>query len=254
MDRAAGAEGRVTPPSETLASNVATFASPALTSAADRPPIEPTVRGAYARAWAVFKRRFWWLLLMVIIAWVVSAAASGLVNGTGRLAGLLWFLLEFLVVTPLGFGVARAFLRAVRGSRPELADLLIVFRRNYVGGVLAGLLLGLAIVIGFALLVIPGLVLAVRLAFVPFLVADEGLGAIAALRASWRLTSGYSWTLVGAGLLGVALAIVGLILLVVGVIPASILVYLAFASLYAAINQRKGWDGAADESRSKADG
>ena len=49
----------------------------------------------------------------------------------------------------------------------------------------------------------------------------------------------------GAGLLGILIIIAGFVLLVVGSIPATMLTYLAFASLYAAITDRKRNAGAA---------
>ena len=230
--------GREASAGETLPSNEAVFAASPGTASASYPPIQPTVAGAYSHGWTVFKDRFWRLLLLCAVTWAVSAVGGAVLQRTGAASGLLWLLFEFLVVTPLGFGLAWSFLRAARGSRPQVDNLWTVFRRNYVGGVLAGALLGIAIVIGLVLFVIPGIILAVRLAFVPFLVADEGLGTLDALRASWRRTSGHSWTLVGVGVLGILACAVGLLLLVVGVIPASILVYLAFASLYAAVSPR----------------
>jgi membrane-anchored glycerophosphoryl diester phosphodiesterase (GDPDase) len=101
------------------------------------------------------------------------------------------------------------------------------------------------IAIGFILLIVPGIVLAVRLAFVPFLVVDEGRGPVEALTESWNRTNGYSWTILGAAALAVVIILVGLVLLVVGSIPATMLAYLAFASLYAGVTARKAATGAA---------
>ncbi len=95
------------------------------------------------------------------------------------------------------------------------------------------------LVVGFILLIVPGIILAVRLSFVPFLVIDEGRGPVEALIESWSRTSGYSWTILGAALQAVIIVIVGFIILIVGSIPATMLVYLAFASLYAAITAVK---------------
>jgi membrane-anchored glycerophosphoryl diester phosphodiesterase (GDPDase) len=86
---------------------------------------------------------------------------------------------------------------------------------------------------------VPGIILSVRLSFVPFLVIDEGRGPVEALLESWRRTSGYGWTIFGAFLLGIVIFLVGLIILIVGSIPATMLIYLAFASLYAGVTARQ---------------
>jgi hypothetical protein len=102
------------------------------------------------------------------------------------------------------------------------------------------ILLTIVIVIGFLLFIVPGIVMAVRLSFVPFLVVDEGRGPVDALIASWNRTASYGFTIFSTALLGAFIVLVGLVLLVVGSIPATMLVYLAFASLYAAITASSG--------------
>lgn len=220
-----------------LPSNTASF--PETGPATAGMAIEPTVGGAYSHAWNILKQDFWSLLLVGFIAWLLVGIVPNIFARVGGGAQAISALYQILVGTPISFGAAYAWLRAVRGLKPEVGDLFAPFQRNYVSCVLAGLLLEIVIVVGFILLIIPGIILAVRLAFVPFLVIDEGRGPVEALLESWRRTSGYGWTLFGAFLLGIVIVIVGLILLIVGSIPATMLIYLAFASLYAAITARR---------------
>jgi hypothetical protein len=201
--------------------------------------IEPTVGGVYSHGWNILKADFWTLLLIGFVAWLLTFVIG---SALGRASGgsqFLSFVYQLLVGSPIGFGAAYAWLRAVRGTRPEVGDLFMPFQRCYVSAVIAGLLTEIIIAVGFILLIVPGIILAVRLSFVAFLVVDEGRGPVEALSESWRRTSGYSWTILGAALLAILIVIVGLILLVVGSIPATMLVYLAFASLYAAVTARK---------------
>jgi hypothetical protein len=200
--------------------------------------IEPTIGGAYSHAWTILKADFWTLLLIGFVAWLLGGAISG---GFGRDAGAqssIASLYHVFVGTPISFGAAYAWLRAVRGIKPQLTDLFVPFQRFYISAVLAGLLFQIAIGVGFILLIVPGFILLVRLSFVPFLVVDEGRGPVEALTESWNRTRGYGWTIFGAAMLGLLIIIVGLIVFIVGSIPATMLVYLAFASLYAAITAR----------------
>ena len=86
--------------------------------------------------------------------------------------------------------------------------------------------------VGFALLIVPGIFLAVRLAFVPYLVVDEDLDPVAAFRESWRRTAPVGWAIFGAMLLAVPVVLGGILLLGVGVVPALIWTSLAFARLF----------------------
>jgi hypothetical protein len=204
--------------------------------------IEPSIGGAFSHAWTILKEDFWRLLLIGFIAWLLGGAVASLL---GRNNSFVTTLYQVLVGTPVTFGAAYVWLRAVRGINPEIADLFVPFQRYYVNTVLAGLLLTVVIAVGFILLIIPGIILSVRLCFVPFLVVDEGLGPVQALQESWNRTSGFSWTLFFAGIVALLILFVGFLIFIIGSIPALMLDYLAFASLYAAITSRKAGAAAA---------
>lgn len=194
----------------------------------------PSASEAYAQAWDVLKRCFLELLLLAIV-WALLSAPSGWFRES--LVGTAY---HVLVLGPVGFGGMYAFLRAVRGGTPEIGDLFVAFRGDYVQVVLASLLMGILISIGFVLLVIPGFIAIVRLAWVPYLVTDEHLDAVGAVRESWERTRGHGWTIFGIFLLAIPIVLVGLVLLVVGVIPALMLAQLASAALYADVTARIG--------------
>lgn len=200
----------------------------------------PSASEAYAQAWGVLKRCFLELLLLAVV-WALLSAPSGWLRES-----LLGTAYHVLVLGPVGFGGMYAFLRAVRGGTPDVSDLFVAFRGDYVQAVLASLLMGALITIGFVLLVIPGFVAMVRLAWVPYLVTDEHLDAVSAVRGSWERTRGHGWTIFGIFMLAIPLLLVGVLLLVVGVIPALMWAQLASAVLYAAVTSRQGTASAAD--------
>lgn len=194
----------------------------------------PSASEAYAQAWDVLKRCFLELLLLAVV-WALLSAPSGWFRES--LVGTAY---HVLVLGPVGFGGMYAFLRAVRGGTPEIGDLFVAFRGDYVQVVLASLLMGVLISIGFVLLVIPGFIAAVRLSWVPYLVTDEHLDAVGAVRESWERTRGHGWTIFGIFMLAIPIVLIGLVLLVVGVIPALMWVQLASAALYADVAARTG--------------
>ena len=198
----------------------------------------PTVTGSYGHAWRQLKRHFWKLLLVTVLAPVPFHIVDWALSSAGGAWDLVSLAFSVLVMTPLSYGGLYACLRAARGERPRVGDLFAPFGRAYVSSVIAGVLAGVLLIIGFALLIVPGVIAAVRLSFVPFLVVDERLGPVAALRESWRRTAGYGWTILGAGLLAIPIVLLGVLLLVVGAIPAGMWAWLAYASLFAAVTAR----------------
>ncbi len=75
----------------------------------------------------------------------------------------------------------------------------------------AGILSTLAIMIGLVLLIIPGIIVACRLALVGFYLIDKNQGIIEAMKSSWEATRGSAWNLflyfVVLGLIGIAATI-----------------------------------------------
>ena len=100
---------------------------------------------------------------------------------------------------------------------------------------LANLLLTIIVVAGFLFLILPGIFLAIRLAFVTYLVVDKELEPMKAIETSWKMTSGYEFTILGMALMSIFIMIIGLICLIVGIFPAIIWINSSFASLYQAV-------------------
>ncbi len=84
-------------------------------------------------------------------------------------------------------------------------------------------------------LIIPGIIVACRLAFVSYLVMDKGYDPITAVETSWKLTRGHGWTIFFLGLTSIFIFIGGLILVIVGIFPALIWIKASFASLYQSV-------------------
>jgi uncharacterized membrane protein len=104
----------------------------------------------------------------------------------------------------------------------------------------AELLAGIIIVVGFLLLVVPGIIAAVGLGFVPYVVIDRGAGPIDALKESWRITKGNKWRLFLFGLVLIGLNLLGLLALVVGVLVTVPVTWLAVTHAYRTLASQAG--------------
>lgn len=211
---------------------------------------EPGVFSAYGHAWKKLWKYFLELLLIGIISFAINLPASliswfsNFVASTTEafeifgVGSLFVFIYYILITYPVSLGVQYVFLKAARGEKVEVGDMFELFK-NYWNVVLAVILVGAIVIIGSFLLVIPGIIFGCKLAFVPYLVVDSKMEVIEAIKESWNMTNGHSWTIFLIGLLGIPISIAGLILLIVGVIPAYMWIYLAFASLYYSVSASK---------------
>ncbi|MEI6316451.1 MAG: DUF975 family protein [bacterium] len=104
--------------------------------------------------------------------------------------------------------------------------------KKFVYFVVAIFLVGLSIVGGMILLIIPGIIFAIRLAFVKFIMVEKEMKPMEALRESKRITKGYRWKLFWFFLVVLFINILGLICLFVGLLYTAPLTALATVIVY----------------------
>ena len=106
--------------------------------------------------------------------------------------------LAFVVL--LAFQVATVVLiRVMAADQQTITHESYTRRMGWVvlNSIVAGIVIGFLTMVGFVLLVIPGLFLTVSLLFTTVYIADEDEGFISAIRDSWSLSSGNRWRLFG---------------------------------------------------------
>ena len=209
------------------------------------PVPEATVGGSYGHGLATLKKYFLEVLLITLVVMVLASpyylAREVTENSDSGMTTIIQlFALGFalLILGPVRFGANYAMLKAVRGEKPEFLDIFI-FQKNYLNVVLAHLLTNAIIAVGFVFLIVPGIIFACKLAFVPYLVTERKMEATEAIRESWNMTTGHSGTIFLMGLLTAPIAIAGVLLLGVGIIPAVMWISLAFAAIFASVEAKK---------------
>jgi uncharacterized membrane protein len=193
--------------------------------------------------WETFKKRPWFLIGVLLLVAIVSAL-PGLfgphptVGPDGQLIqppftaySALVSLVSVVVSILVGLGLTNFSLKA--HDNIETAKLDDLWNPGpfwrFLG---AHILTGIALFIGFICLIVPGIILAVGLAFVPYLVVERGLGPIEAMKESWRITKGHKWNLFLLGLVFLGLLILGVIALFVGMFVAIPVAMIAGAHAY----------------------
>jgi uncharacterized membrane protein len=206
--------------------------------------IDPTYSGAFSHGWHTMKKYFIELLVVILVL-ILFSIPMGIVNSfvdraTFGYSSLTIFGIAYgiIVLGPISFGVNWLFLKAVRNEPFKTYDMFMAFQ-NIWNVVIANILVGVIVGIGIVLLIVPGIIFACRLAFVSYLVMDQKMEAIEAVKKSWEMTRGYSWTIFGMAIMSFFIAIAGLICLGVGILPAIIWIESAFAALYWAVATKK---------------
>ncbi len=198
---------------------------------------EPTVSGVFGHSWEVLKRNFPELLMVILIQMVLSIPFGFRhrfydMDFAGPFTtGLFSFIYSLLVLIPVGYGTSWVFLKAVGGESFRVQDMFFAYQQ-FGNVLLANILVCLIVIAGFIMLIVPGIIFACKLSFVPYLVMDEKMEAAEAIRKSWEMTKGYSWTIFWMGVTSIFVFIGGLICFIVGIFPAMIWISMAFACIY----------------------
>jgi hypothetical protein len=224
----------------------------------------PTFGDSFGSGWNVMFNNFLRLLLVVIVLGVLTGPMNGInynfdkhdfgnfhwdhwngdwgqlfgLASLGALAiiiGILAIAYTFLALPVVRYGAKMIFVESVRKIKPDFEWLIKGFWTNYLNIILANLLVFALVAIGLFALIVPGIIIACRLTFVPYIIMDKKLDPIESVELSWKLTRGHGWTIFLMGFVSFFIYIFGLILMLVGVLAADIWIKSSFASLYQSV-------------------
>jgi hypothetical protein len=171
-----------------------------------------------------------WLVLIGVVAFVLvplyflqgylTRVFSSPALQTGRVsqadvnvafaATIVLVLVQFLIVQPfLVAAIARAATNVYLGEPVSIGSIYRFALTRVLSILWISILSGLAILLGFILLIIPGILVWVRLAFATTVLVVEGEGGTKAIGRSWRLAAGHFWRLLGAFILAGLIAFIG---------------------------------------------
>jgi len=206
----------------------------------------PKTGPSYNKAWNILWATFIELLVVTLVYGVISIP-TGVFQWKEN--GFHWYFIPLIcfgvaygvfLLGPIKFGVKWVYLKAVRKEKINIKDMFSAFERNYWNVVIANLLTSIIIGFGIIMLVVPGIIFACRLAFVPYLVIDQKMDVMDALKISWDMTKGYGWPIFFTGLLAIPLVLAGLIVLFFGVIISGMWIATAFAVIYHSVCLERG--------------
>lgn len=188
--------------------------------------------------WAHAKKDFWFFFQIILLVGVVNTLPNLIIHIAGGAAdemsplNVVLSIVFSLVSLILAFGMIKIFLHFAHEKKARISDLWDHNRRRFARWFLAQIIVGFLTMIGIILLIIPGIFVAARLYLYKYFVVDQDMTSIEAISASWELTKGHVWEIIGIKILSFGLFILGLIPIGIGLLWVIPMISLAEARLY----------------------
>lgn len=179
--------------------------------------------------WTTFKKEPWKLIGVFALALGVSMTSSYLFGA--KEAGFVLWLVDYVVQLVISLGMVAIVLKAHDAvERIALTDAW--HPEKFITYAIVTILAGIITLIGFVLLIVPGIIAAVSFMFAPYIVLSTNKGPIDVLKESYALAKGKRWPLFVFLLAAVGLNVVGALLVGVGLLVTVPVTMLAIAHAY----------------------
>jgi uncharacterized membrane protein len=209
------------------------------------------VGSAIRYGWETFKKRPWFLIGVVvvygIVSWVIQFAgdlASRPIGHNTFSSGAVAFVIQELLAVFLAMGMMSFLLKAYDNIETvQISDLW--HPDEYWQYLIYTVLLGIVVVGGLILLIVPGIIFSIMFMFSGYLIVERKLSAIDAMKESARITKGHKGDLFLLMIASMGVVLLGLICLIVGVVVAFPVIMLAQVWAYRTLSHAAGTEVAA---------
>jgi uncharacterized membrane protein len=193
-------------------------------------------------AWETFKKRPWFFVRITALVFAISIVTTilraQLSNvGSGLIDGLGFFIAVGISVY-VGFIQTKLYLKVHDSVSEASLSKELWSTKDFWKFALLYILLGIALVIGFVLLVIPGIILALVSIFSIYIYIDKGRSPMDSFMDSVALTRDHLWEVFIFMLELLCINILGAILLLVGLLISVPVSLLATVHLYRTLQQK----------------
>lgn len=181
---------------------------------------------ALSFGWSTTKANLGLLIGVTVIVVIISCAGQ-----VFHSLPVLGNILSWILSTIISMGLIRFALKFADGARGEFNDLFSSFDMllDYIG---ASILYALIVVGGMCLLIVPGIIWAIKFGFYGYFIIDKRCSAVEALKQSAALTRGAKWDIFVFGFACFGVNLLGAIAFGVGLLVTIPTIFLAWAFVY----------------------
>lgn len=170
--------------------------------------------------WGAALSNFWFfvgVLAVVVLVTTILSVLSEFFIADVPFISFFFALVSWVVGIIVSLGLLGIMLAFADGQKPPLAK-LFSYAHLFFNYLFASAIYGLIVIAGLLLLIVPGIIWAIKFQFYPFAIIDKGLGSLAALKESSRITQGVKMKLFLFGLVITGVNFLGALVLGLGLL------------------------------------
>ncbi|MDL2256539.1 glycerophosphoryl diester phosphodiesterase membrane domain-containing protein [Parabacteroides sp. OttesenSCG-928-G06] len=195
-----------------------------------------TISEVFTTSWKCLKQNIWILVGLLVGYLIITGILNMFVSPTELTVGtFVVALIAAILQLIFQLGYTKNLFQALDGIEPQFSA-YGQQASKILNAFIASLITSVAVLIGFALLIIPGIYIGIRIGFFTYFIVEEDAGPIEALKKSWEMTQGQVLPLFVLVLVAIAIVLIGLIIFGVGVLVAAPLVQLMFCYVFRKLN------------------
>jgi uncharacterized membrane protein len=199
--------------------------------------------GVLRSGWEKAKANLGFFILAIFVSIIAALIPLGFMIGAATdLQSLTWlywlaYVAYYVVVLVLSMGWIAISVTFAKGKKAELLDLVRPWKRffPFLGVVI---LVSIVVYIGIFLLVFPAVIWGLKFMFAPYLVVDQKMGPIEAMKKSSAMTNGVKWDLLGFGFTTMCVNLLGCMALGLGLFVTIPATHIAQAEIYQTLLKR----------------
>jgi len=179
------------------------------------------------------------LIFLITLFILIIESLTGSFNGQEKnLYIQIIGLVSTILMVILKIGYNKILLKIYDGEKTKFGEIFDEYKTfwRYLG---VSLLYPLTILAGLFLLIVPGVIWAVRFSFSPIIVVDTKLGPITAMKESYAISKGSYWQLFLFWLVIAIINFVGLIFFGIGLLLTIPISTIAYIKIYRELSQKK---------------
>jgi len=195
-----------------------------------------SISGSLRYGWNTFKKHGWFLAGSFLATLLISFIA-GNVGGSSLFGQMVGNIVSIVVSILIALGWTTVTLKFVKSETVSWKDFYTNYKLfwKYAG---ASIVYGLIVCGGLILLIVPGIIWALKYKMFSYLVVEKKMGIKAALRESAHITKGARWSLLGFIIVMGLINVVGFLALGVGLVITAPIVMIANAYIYKSLKEQ----------------